>query len=154
MYTFVCPNGSSNGFDLLLKICPLIKKIIESSEFHIFNCSTEECVDGYIYTHIGYDDIPLHFNVWLYLDIIETNFESINKANLNGSLCIASAFGSLNEIISDRGVLIDDCEYGSDLYIDKVLKTIKIFYTTDIYKNKIKRAKEHAIQSNTNIYIQ
>jgi len=67
------------------------------------------------------------------------------EAQLSACFCITTSMGSLVEIVGNRGVLIGNCYYGSDQYIDNIMKTIRVFFESDLYDNKIVKAREWAL---------
>lgn len=157
-HRFIYTSYPNRGLDLLLKIFPLIRQEFPDSELHIYrdestfsetqNEVIEMCKD-YIKKKGFVDNKEIlkafaEAEVWLYpTNFAETYCISALEAQANGCLCITSPCGSLNEIIGDRGVLIN-AEYGSKEYIERVLKTVRIFFNSTLYENKINRAKSWA----------
>ena len=87
-------------------------------------------------------------NIWLYpTNFVETYCISALEAQMAGCLCIASPTGSLSEIVGNRGVLIEG-DYGTENYINNILKTVRVHLNSDLYQNKIKRAKEWSLLQN------
>ena len=161
-YKFIYTSYPSRGLDLLLKIFPRIRDEFKCAELHIYrdySTFTKEQLhtiashSEYIFAH-GFkknEDLIGEFqssNIWLYpTDFIETYCISALEAQMAGCLCITSPKGSLSEIVGNRGVLIEG-EYGEESYISNVLSTVRVHLNSDLYSNKIKRAKEWASNQN------
>ena len=154
-HRFIYTSCPTRGLDLLLKIFPKIHDEFADAELYIYREISKEQleeVNKYSYIHsMGFqphDKIREAFSkssVWLYPTIfVETFCMSALEAQSAGCLCITTGVGSLVEIVGNRGILIDNCEYGSDQYIDKVLKNIRVFFNSDLYNNKIVKGKDWA----------
>jgi len=154
-YKFIYTSYPSRGLDFLLKMFPKIKEEFPESELEIYRdikTFTEEQlkeIEKYDYIHnMGYqpnEKIKEAFqssSVWLYpTNFLETFCMSALEAQMSGCLCITSSLGSLTEVIGDRGVLIEN-NYGSNEYIENVMKSLRIFFNSDLYDNKIRKSKE------------
>jgi glycosyltransferase involved in cell wall biosynthesis len=158
-HRFIYTSYPNRGLDFLLKIFPLIREEFGDAELHIYRdestfSETQNEVINMCSDYIkkkGYapnTEIQKAFQeaeVWLYpTNYVETFCISAIEAQSAGCLCITSALGALNETVDDRGVLINECQYGSKEYIEKVLKSVRIFFNSNLYDNKIARAKEWA----------
>ena len=156
-YKFIYTSYPSRGLDFLLKMFPKIKQEFPESSLDIYRdiktFSEEQLkeIEKYDYIHnMGYqpnEKINEAFqsaSVWLYpTNFLETFCMSALEAQASGCLCITSSIGSLVEVVADRGVLIEN-NYGSNEYIENVIKTLRIFFNSDLYNNKIRKAKEWA----------
>lgn len=157
-HKFIYTSCPSRGLNLLLKIFPIIRSEFEDVELFIYREITTfskeqiDTINTYDYIHImGFhpnEKIKEAFQssgVWLYpTNFVETFCMSALEAQAGGCLCITNPIGSLVEIVGNRGILIEECEYGSDEYIQKVLKNIRVYFHSDLYDNKVSRAKEWA----------
>jgi glycosyltransferase involved in cell wall biosynthesis len=164
-YKFIYSSYPSRGLDMLLKIFPLIRAEFNNAELYIYRDHSTFTPSQFeeIKNHSDYifapgfmknEDLIREFqssNIWLYpTNFVETYCISALEAQMAGCLCITSPLGSLSEIVGNRGILIEG-EYGSQNYIDNVIKTVKVHLNSDLYKNKIKRSKEWSAQQNWKI---
>jgi glycosyltransferase involved in cell wall biosynthesis len=157
-HRFIYTSYPNRGLDLLLAIFPAIREEFPDAELHIYrdestfskiqNEVIEMCGEyvkkkGYVSNERLLEAFQ-EAEVWLYpTNYAETFCMSALEAQAAGCLCITSAFASLKEVVGDRGVLIEG-EYGSKDFIEKILRVVRIFFNSDLYNNKIKRAKEWA----------
>ena len=149
---FIYTSCPTRGLDLLLKIFPKIHAEFNDVELYIYRKVSDEQlaeINKYPYIHsFGFQpnekvrEALLSSGVWLYpTPYIETFCMSALEAQLSGCFCITTNMGSLSEIVGNRGVLIGNCYYGSDQYIDNIMKTIRVFFESDLYDNKIVKAR-------------
>jgi glycosyltransferase involved in cell wall biosynthesis len=160
-YKFIYSSYPSRGLDMLLKVFTTIKAEFVNAELYIyrdhstFTASQLQEIAKYNYIFapgfLKNEDLIREFqssNIWLYpTDFVETYCISALEAQMAGCLCITSPLGSLSEIVGSRGVLIEG-QYGSQTYIDNIIKSIRVHLNSDLYKNKIKKGKEWALQQN------
>jgi glycosyltransferase involved in cell wall biosynthesis len=160
-YKFIYSSYPSRGLDMLLKVFTTIKAEFANAELYIYRdhstFTTSQLQEIAKYNYIfapGFlknEDLIREFqssNIWLYpTDFVETYCISALEAQMAGCLCITSPLGSLSEIVGSRGVLIEG-QYGSQTYIDNIIKSIRVHLNSDLYKNKIKKGKEWALQQN------
>ena len=160
-YKFIYTSYPSRGLDMLLKIFPLIRAEFPNAELYIYRDHStfttlqleEIAKTDYIFASgfMKNTDLIREFqssNIWLYpTNFVETYCISALEAQMAGCLCIASPTGSLSEIVGNRGVLIEG-DYGTENYINNILKTVRVHLNSDLYQNKIKRAKEWSLLQN------
>ena len=157
-HRFIYTSCPTRGLSLLLKIFPLIRAEFDDAELYIYRDKTKFTeeqlaeIEKYDYIHLmGFqpnDEVRKAFlasEVWLYpTNYVETFCVGALEAQMSGCLCITSNIGALTEIVGDRGVLISDCVYGSDVYISKILSALRVFFNSDLYSNKLLAAKTWA----------
>lgn len=160
-FKFVWTSYPNRGLDLLLTIFPQIHTEFPQAELFIYRdrstFSAEQLqrinahssfihAPGFVSNDIIKKELQTS-GIWLYTtNFVETFCLSALEAQEAGCLCITSNIGSLPEIVGNRGIILEDVQYGSPEYIDKVLKHVRIFFKTDLYAHKIQRAQEWAKQ--------
>ena len=156
-YKFIYTSYPNRGLDMLLKIFPLIRTEFPTAELYIYRdhstftpAQLEEIgKTDYIFApgFMKNEDLIREFqssNIWLYpTNFVETYCISALEAQMAGCLCITTPLGSLSEIVGSRGVLVEG-DYGTENYINNILKSVRIHLDSDIYKNKVRRSREWA----------
>jgi glycosyltransferase involved in cell wall biosynthesis len=160
-YKFIYTSYPSRGLDTLLKIFPLIRTEFPNAELYIYRdhstFTTQQLEEikktDYIFA-LGFmknEDLIREFqssNIWLYpTNFVETYCISALEAQMSGCLCITTPIGSLSEIVGNRGVLVEG-DYGTENYINNIVKTVRVHLNSDLYHNKIQRAREWASLQN------
>lgn len=115
---FIWVSAHDRGLEMLLSRFPKIQEQLPDSELHIYRECSRELQDKFTHPFFKYhgyaanDEIlkcMMRSQYWFYpTDFEETFCISALEAQACGCICIASPKGALQEIIADRGILINE----------------------------------------------
>ena len=162
---FIYSSLPERGLSILLDWFPEIKKELPNAELHVFtdlgithnDMSPDELrkkmedIEGVIFRGKVSNEVMLNefmmADVWLYPNIFfETFCTSALEAQAAGCIVVTRKYGALEEVVSDRGILIDGDPHTQEFKNEAIESMLNVLKNKEKKENLQKQAREWALQ--------
>ena len=162
---FVYSSLPERGLNILLDWFPEIKRELPDAELHVFtdlditpnDMSPDElrkkmeAIEGVTFRGKVSNEVMLDefmkADVWLYPNIFfETFCTCALEAQAAGCIVVMRKYGALEEVVSDRGILIDGDPHTQEFKDEAIKKMLNVLKNKEKKKNLQKQAREWALQ--------
>jgi glycosyltransferase involved in cell wall biosynthesis len=154
---FIYSSLPERGLGILLNWFPDILKELPDAELHVFTdnvpddliAKMESAKNVYFHGKVSYEEMIFEFmkaDVWLYPNIfLETFCTSALEAQASNCICVTRKYGSLEEVVGKRGIVIDGDPNSQEFKEKTIEKLLYILRNTEEKQKLQNRAKEWAL---------